>query len=84
MLAPALVGGLYLRRSIPLHTRTENDMANIYREHGFENREAYLADLADEYGVDVQVLYMVADLLGPNEDFDGLVSAVQDYAYLYS
>lgn len=58
-------------------------MANIYQEHGFENREAYLADLADEYGVDAQVVYMLADVLGPNEDFDGLVNEVQDYAYLY-
>ena len=58
-------------------------MANIYQEHGFENREAYLKDLADEYGVDAQVVYMIADLYGPTEDFDGLVSEVQDYAYLH-
>jgi hypothetical protein len=58
-------------------------MDNIYRRHGFENREAYLQDLADEHGVDIQVVLMLADLMGPTEDFDGLVCELEDYVYLY-
>lgn len=58
-------------------------MNNIYRQHGFDSRESYLQDLADEHGVDVQVVLMLADLMGPTEDFDGLVCELEDYVYLY-
>lgn len=43
-------------------------------------REQYLDDLADDYGVDASAVYMLADMLGPNEDYDGLVIAVSDYS----
>jgi hypothetical protein len=54
-------------------------MSNPYVVHGFPNRRAYLADLADETGVPLHVVHTLADLLGPSEDFDGLVSALEDY-----
>lgn len=55
----------------------------IYQEHGFENRQAYLADLADTIGVDMHTVEIMADLLGPSEDFDGLVTSLEDYAEGY-
>lgn len=55
----------------------------IYQEHGFANRRAYLADLADTLGVDIRTVEILADLLGPSEDFDGLVTSLEDYAEGY-
>lgn len=55
---------------------------NIYQENGYENRREYLTELAWEYGVSEQVVFALADMLGPNEDFDGLVSEIED-ASLY-
>ena len=52
---------------------------NIYKEHGYKNRKDYLQNLADEYGADVQAVFALADMLGPDEDFDGLVVAVEDW-----
>jgi hypothetical protein len=51
---------------------------SIYTENGYENRREYLNDLADEYGIDSSIVFMLADVLGPNEDFDGLVCELQD------
>lgn len=50
----------------------------VYRREGFRDREEYLRNLAEDYGVDESIVFAMADLLGPNEDFDGLVSAIQD------
>ena len=55
----------------------------IYQEHGFENRQAYLKDLADNLGVDMRTVEILAELLGPSEDFDGLVTSLEDYAEGY-
>ena len=52
--------------------------ADPYLSAGFESRREYLDDLADQYGVDPSNVYMMAELLGPNEDFDGLVTALED------
>ena len=57
-------------------------MANIYEEYGFKDRAEYLRNLAEEYGVDLERVVALADLLGPNEDFDGLVTAIQDMEYM--
>jgi len=54
-------------------------MSNAYVVNGFPNRRAYLQDLSDETGVPLEVVHTLADLLGPSEDFDGLVSALEDY-----
>lgn len=53
-------------------------MHNIYKERGYESREDYLNSLADEYGVDWQLAHAAADLLGPNEDFDGLINMLEE------
>lgn len=51
---------------------------SIYQENGYKNRRDYLNNVGDEYGVPRDVVYMLADVLGPNEDFDGLVCALED------
>ena len=56
-------------------------MANIYKEHGYENREDYLRQLADENGADLETVFAAADLLGPDEDFDGLRVCVEDWIW---
>lgn len=54
---------------------------SIYNENGFANRKAYLIDLADSYGLDQSIVFALADMLGPNEDFDGLVNALEDMQF---
>jgi hypothetical protein len=51
---------------------------NAYKENGFNSRRDYLDDLADNMGIDKSTVYTLADLLGPSEDFDGLVTALED------
>jgi hypothetical protein len=51
-----------------------------YEEDGCHSRYAYLLGLADNEGVPLASVIELADLLGPEEDFDGLVSMVEDLA----
>jgi hypothetical protein len=52
----------------------------IYTDRGYRNRDEYLRDVALGHGVPLRVVLMIADLLGPDEDFDGLISMMEDYA----
>ena len=52
---------------------------NIYQEHGYYNRTDYLRCMAEDYCVPFDTVRMLADGLGENEDFDGLVTALEDY-----
>lgn len=54
---------------------------NIYQEHGYDNRKEYLESLAEEYGVDIDNVRAIADLYGDSEDFDGLVTALEDHTW---
>ena len=51
---------------------------NIYQENGYADRDDYLTCLAEDYGVSIEDVYSLAEMLGENEDFDGLVSALED------
>lgn len=51
---------------------------SIYKENGYENRRDYLDSLADDFGIDKQTVYAIASILGSSEDFDGLVTALED------
>jgi hypothetical protein len=53
---------------------------NIYQKNGYKNRGHYLNSLADEYAVPVDVVEIIANMLGPTEDFDGLVTMLEDAA----
>ena len=51
---------------------------NIYQENGYADRDDYLNCLSEDYGVPIESVYSLAEMLGENEDFDGLVSALED------
>lgn len=51
---------------------------SIYTENGYKSRRDYLESLADDFGLDLETVLMAASLLGPSEDFDGLVCALDD------
>ena len=53
-------------------------MKNIYQENGYKDRKDYLNSMAEEFDVPITVVFSIANMLGPNEDFDGLVSALED------
>jgi len=52
----------------------------VYQEHGFTSRTEYLKDLAENYGLPTSAVYALANLLGEDEDFDGLISSLDDLA----
>jgi hypothetical protein len=54
---------------------------NPYQERGFQNRKEYLADVADNHGLSLDQVLEIANLLGKEEDFDGLISECQDLEY---
>ena len=51
---------------------------NIYQQNGYADRDDYLNCLSEDYGVSIGDVYSLADMLGESEDFDGLVSALED------
>lgn len=55
-------------------------MSDVYLENGYENRKDYLKSLAEDYGVNLDTVRAMADMLGPDEDFDGLVSELEGAA----
>ena len=56
---------------------------NVYIENGYENRQDYLECLADDNGISIDEVLMMADLLGESEDFDGLVSMIEDFCDMH-
>lgn len=51
---------------------------SVYEDNGYDNREDYLKCLVEDYGVEEHIVISLADLLGPSEDFDGLVNSLDD------
>ena len=43
-----------------------------------KERMFYLKEISEEYCVDLDTVLALADVLGPNEDHDGLISALED------
>ena len=41
-------------------------------------RKQYLTELADDYGIDINTVLALADAFGPSEDYDGLVTTLDD------
>jgi hypothetical protein len=54
---------------------------NAYTANGYTDRADYLETLCDEYPP--EAVHTLADLLGPDEDFDGLVTSLEDFAEGY-
>lgn len=46
------------------------------------NNINYLRELSDDYNVPIDTVVMLADMLGENELYDGLVTELEDYQYL--
>jgi hypothetical protein len=57
---------------------TQNN-EGVYAANGYKDREDYLNSLADDRGIERIVVDMIAGMLGENEDFDGLVTALDDF-----
>ena len=55
-------------------------MENLYIENGYKSRKDYLENLALDMGIDKETVFTLASLLGSVEDFDGLVSSLEDYS----
>lgn len=51
---------------------------SVYEENGYASRKEYLDAMAEDYGLEKHDVHLLADLLGPNEDFDGLISGLED------
>jgi hypothetical protein len=51
---------------------------NIYQEEGYESRLDYLRSVAEEYGMPYNTVICIANLYGESEDFDGLLTALED------
>ena len=54
---------------------------SIYTDNGYANRAEYLDELREEYGDLVDILITV---LPASEDFDGLVTELDDAAYSHA
>ena len=57
-------------------------MPDPYEANGYSSRKEYLQELADAAGDDADKVWLLADLLGPSEDFDGLITALEDEGIL--
>jgi hypothetical protein len=51
---------------------------SIYTDEGYKDQNEYLESLAEEYGLSIEDVRMAADMLGPDEDFDGLITTLED------
>jgi hypothetical protein len=68
---PRLIARIDGERTVPLP---------VYQDEGCESRFDWLKHLAEENGVPLRDVIAMADVLGAEEDFDGLVTSVQDVA----
>ena len=50
---------------------------SIYTEKGYQSREDYLASLANDYDVDINLVLIAATMLGDKQDFGRLVSTIR-------
>lgn len=58
------------------------DEVDAYLDAGYRDRSSYLQAVADDYGMPYHKVFQIASLLGSNEDFDGLLSTLEEaFAY---
>ena len=53
----------------------------VYQAHGYDNRADYLAQLCEDYGT--ELVEALTSMLPASEDFDGLVTELEDNAGLF-
>jgi hypothetical protein len=56
-------------------------MQNAYVANGFADRNDYLRDVAENYGFTFKTVRMLANMLGEIEDFDGLISHLNELEF---
>jgi len=61
------------------YMKSDGTTDNIYTRNGWKDREDYLKNLSYDYGVPPMVVFELAGLLGEDEDFDGLVTSLEDF-----
>lgn len=54
-----------------------NKLSNLAR-----NNINYLRELSEDYNVPIDTVVMLADMLGENELYDGLIVELEDYNYM--
>ena len=52
---------------------------NVYQENGYKDRKDYLKSLAEDFDMDYKDVVMIATTLGESEDFDGLITSLEDH-----
>lgn len=55
---------------------------NAYQIAGYKNRREYLESLCEDYPR--EAVYAIASILGADEDFDGLITSLEDEFDFYS
>lgn len=58
-------------------------MSSIYQDKGYKDRKAYLQEVADMHRVPIEAVHSIAEVLGPGEDFDGLIAMIEDFGSAY-
>lgn len=53
---------------------------SVYQQHGYANRDEYLDQLKEDYGA--PLVEALTSMLPESEDFDGLISELEDNAGL--
>ena len=61
------------------HQQTNVNRNQIYLDHDCRNRREYLEGLSQEYGIEEEIVFTLADVLGESEDFDGLITTLEDH-----
>lgn len=51
----------------------------VYQNKGYKNRADYLMSLSLSYGIPYDTVRIAANILGPNEDFDGLLTMLDEW-----
>ena len=52
---------------------------NVYQENGYKDRKDYLKYLAEDFDMEYKDVLMLATTLGEEEDFDALITSLEDY-----
>lgn len=52
---------------------------NVYQENGYKDRKDYLKSLAEDFNMDYKDVVMLATTLGESEDFDALITSLEDH-----
>lgn len=57
---------------------------NAYQMNGYNSREDYLRSISEENGIEYSVVLQLAQMLGAEEDFDGLVVTIEENSLIFS